>query len=133
MKNFLIILLLLLCNLSFAQKPIVGFTEDEIITYNRMEFGTSNFKRSIKGDFYVLETKYESLELITLYFFRPGYEKNILCGHSTINNITARIILQEIRSNSTYLGNNSYRDYRTGLDMDYSYSDGVHSFLFYKY
>lgn len=133
MKNFLIILLLLLCNLSFAQKPIVGFTEDEIITYNRMEFGTSNFKRSMEKGFYVLETKYESLELITLYFFRPGHEQNIMCGHSTQNNNTARIILQEIRSNSTYLGKGSYRDYRTGLDVDYSYSEGAHLFLFYKY
>jgi len=85
LKYLLSILLFVSVEVASAQKPILGYTIEQIKTYNRMEFGTTRWNAYIKNDLYILETYLPALEMGTLYFFRMQDDVNIMCGHTTTN------------------------------------------------
>jgi hypothetical protein len=132
LKYLLSILLFTSAGVASAQKPILGYTIEQIKTYNRMEFGTTQWDNYIKNDFYVLETYLPQLEVGTLYFFRLNGDINIMCGHTTKNRVSASLIFDKIKEATINIGNGEYYNPNDGITVKCNYSDGVYTFLFYR-
>ncbi len=132
LKYLLSILLFTSVGVASAQKPIVGYTIDQIKTYNRMEFGTTQWNAYVKNDFYVLETYLSQLEVSTLYFFRLNEDINIMCGHTTKNRVSASLVFDKIKEATIDIGDDKYYYPNDDITVKCNYSDGVYTFLFYR-
>lgn len=132
LKYLLSILLFVSVEVASAQKPILGYTIEQIKTYNRMEFGTTRWDAYIKNDLYILETYLPALEMGTLYFFRMQDDVNIMCGHTTTNKISASLVFDKIKESTIRIGEGKYYYSNDGITVKCSYSDGAYIFLFYR-
>jgi hypothetical protein len=78
MKTVITVLMVLMSVFAFAQKPMVGFSPNNIKQQNYIEFGTSYSSWSVdqgKG-FYMLSTAVESVDGYAYYYFTDGAELN---------------------------------------------------------
>ena len=78
MKTVITVLMVLMSVFAFAQKPMVGFSPNNIKQQNYIEFGTpytSWFVDQGKG-FYMLSTAVPDVEGYAYYYFMDGAELN---------------------------------------------------------
>jgi hypothetical protein len=131
--KYLLLLLLFIGGNAAAQKPMVGYTIEQIKSYNQVEFGTHFWEYRNVPEFIVLSTNVESAEIQTFYYFRHGEDKNVMCAHATKNNITARLLAESVAENSVWVSTNKFYNKKSGLVTEYEYLEsGIHSFLFYQ-
>lgn len=133
MKKLLIILLMLLSSTAFAQKPMVGFTVTEIKERNRLEFGTTNWKRLNQSDYWVIYTVDPNFDLMTMYFFKWGGTENIMCAQSTKSDDIAREMLTRIIETHHNLGDNHYKN-NNGIVVHYKWQSNIetHQFMYFN-
>jgi len=78
MKKITTVLLVLMSTFAFAQKPMIGFSPNNIKQQNYIEFGTSYnswFVDQGKG-FYMLSTEVPSVNGFAYYYYMDGAELN---------------------------------------------------------
>ena len=73
MKKLITTLMLMgITTICLAQKPMVGFTEDEIKTYNKIQFSTVYWDKTYESEIWCLWTKHTSFDLMSFYVFKYG-------------------------------------------------------------
>ncbi len=122
MKKLITTLMLMgITTICLAQKPMVGFTEDEIKTYNKIEFSTASWDKTYESEIWCLWTKHTSFDLMSFYVFKYGETKNVMFTNATQDDEMALLILDQVRENSVYKGDNKYYDKKTGLTVECKY------------
>jgi len=134
MKKILILLSLMFLSLvSYSQKPMVGFNESDIKTYNRINFGTQSWDKDFKSDFWYLYTTNPNFNLGSFYFFKYGETKNSLFIHSTNDKDVASRIVKNLREDHMFIGNNKYFNKENGLTVHCVYHEENEMFTFTYY
>lgn len=133
MKQLLIILLVLLSSMSFAQKPMVGFTQEEIKHRNRLEFKITEWDVIRQDEYWVMYTASPYLDLTTFYFFRYGGTKNFLASHSTKDDDVAVRLYHSIMKSHHHLGDNKFLNKENNLICEYNFyqETSTHSFIYF--
>lgn len=132
-KLALIFAFILYSSLAFSQKPLVGYTIEDIRDYNRIEFGTLSWKYEATDKFFTMKTTLPELEITTVYYFRLNDLSNIMCAHGTQNNVTAAMLALEIVKSMVKVSDKKFYDPDTGLYVEYQLLDNnIHSFIYSK-
>ena len=132
-KLALIFALIFSSSSAFSQKPLVGYTIEDIRDYNRIEFGTLSWKYDATNEFFTMKTTLPELEITTVYYFRLNDLTNIMCAHGTQNNVTAAMLALEIVKSMVKVSDKKFYDPGTGLYVEYQLLDNnIHSFIYSK-
>jgi hypothetical protein len=131
MKKLITTLMLMgITTICLAQKPMVGFTENEIKTYNKIEFSTASWDKTYESEIWCLWTKHTSFDLMSFYVFKYGETKNVMFTNATQDDEMALLILNQVRENSVYMGDNKFYDKKTGLTVECKYDKNKNIFMF---
>jgi hypothetical protein len=133
MKKLLIILCVLFSSTLFAQKPMVGFTQEEIKHRNRLEFKITEWDVIRQDEYWVMYTVSPYLNMTTFYFFRYGGTKNFLASHSTQDDDVAVRLYQSVMKSHHHLGDNKFLSKENNLICQYNFykETGSHSFIYF--
>lgn len=133
MKKFILtILVCLTSSISFAQKPMVSFSPTEIKERNRLQFGTENWETIKQTEYWVMYTIRN--ELMTMYFFKWGENKNFMCTQTTHSDDFATKLFKSIVNSHHHLGDNKFLNKENNLMVQYQYDEDLksHSFLYFN-
>ena len=133
MKKLLIILCVLFSSTLFAQKPMVGFTQEEIKHRNRLEFKITEWDVIKQDEYWTMYTVSPYLDMTTFYFFRYGGTENFLASHATKDDDVAVRLYQSIMKSHHHLGNNKFLSKESNLLCEYNFDKktGSHSFIYF--
>jgi hypothetical protein len=133
MKKLLTLLLMLTTFSVVAQKPMVDFTVTEIKERNRLEFGTTQWERINMEEYWCIYTVHPEYDFMSMYFFKWGQTRNVMCTQSTKSDDIAREMFRKIIETHHNLGDNKYLA-ANGLLVDYAYQDDIstHRFMYYN-
>jgi len=129
-KLFTFLFLMIISIVSYGQKPMVGFTEDDIKTYNRIQNETFFWDKIYESNIWCLWTKHQTLDLMSFYVFEYGKNKNTMFVNATKDDELALIILDKIREDCVFLGNDRYFNKDNGLTVKCEYNQSEKSFMF---
>ena len=132
-KLVLLFMISLISFVAFGQKPMVGFTVTEIKQRNRLEFGTTQWERINMDEYWTIYTTHPEVDLMSMYFFRWGQTKNVMCSQTTKSDNVAREMLSQIIDTYHNLGENRYLN-DNGLVVHYKYEKdlGAHQFMYFN-
>jgi|APGre2960657404_1045060.scaffolds.fasta_scaffold04041_8 hypothetical protein len=134
MKKIITLLSLMFLSLvSYSQKPMVGFTESDIKSYNNIKFGTNKWEKKFESDFWYVCTVNPDYDLVSFYYFKYGETKNTLFVNATNDRDIASEIVKKLREDHIFLGNNKYFNKENGLTVHCIYHDEKEVFTFSYY
>lgn len=112
MKKIILIITLFIgiSKISYSQKPMIGFTKEEIINENIREYGNFNYiiEKIEDDNFWVLYCEYETH--YSVYYFENINYKNVLFTHFIRDEDLAESIYTIIRLQSLMLGDNFFKE-----------------------
>ena len=130
-KIFFSLLFVLLSLTCFSQKPMVGYTIEDIKDYNRIQFGTLSWEYDLTEEFFTMKTFHPEIEVVTVYYFPLKGLKNIMCAHGTKNNATGAMIALEIVKTMVRVSDKKFYDPATRLYVEYELlNNNIHSFIY---
>lgn len=117
MKTIITSLMMFFSVMTFAQKPMVGFTPAEIKQQNYLEFSTSYDSWNIdKGDgFYMLYTEVPSVRGYSYYYFVNGAELNYRSALIMFDYDSYKYIKSKTIDGCVYQSNGWYKQTNSGL------------------
>jgi len=134
MKKLLLLFMISLISFTaYGQKPMVGFTITEIKQRNRLEFGTTEWERINTDEYWTIYTNHPKFDLMSMYFFKWGDVKNIMCTQTTKSENVAREMLSRIIDTHHNLGENTFLS-ESGLIVQYKYENELraHRFMYFN-
>ena len=125
--------LMVITTICSAQKPMVGFTEDEIKAVNRIEFSTLNWETTYEKDIWLLLTKNERFNLVSVYTFTYGNPSNVMFTHATQKGEVALVFLDKIKETYIQIANNKFYHIESKMTVECSYDKEKNIFTFHYY
>lgn len=124
MKKLILFTLILLgiSTFSYSQKPMIGYTKEDIININLREFGIYNYKIETLEDNKVWIMYSEHATHSSVYYFEFNNNRNILFSHFIKDLEFADIIYENIKMNCTRLGDLFFLD-KNGLYIYIGYTN----------
>jgi opacity protein-like surface antigen len=117
MKKVITVLAVLMSGVAFAQKPMIGFSPNNIKQQNYIEFGTSYNSWSVdqgKG-FYMMSTAVESTGGYAYYYFMDGAELNYRYALIMFDYKTYTYLRTQTIKGCTYQSGGWYKQLSSGL------------------
>ena len=126
MKTIITSLMMFFSVMAFAQKPMVGFTPNEIKQRNYLEVGTlyESWNVDETDEFYMLYTEVQSISGYAYYYFANGAEANylstlIMYDYDSYKSIKSRTIKR-----SLYQSGGWYKETKSGLYIYFQTANG---------
>ena len=126
MKTIITSLMMFFSVMAFAQKPMVGFTPNEIKQRNYLEVGTlyESWNVDETDEFYMLYTEVPSISGYAYYYFANGAEANYLSTLIMYDYDSYKSIKSKTIKRSLYQSGGWYKETKSGLYIYFQTANG---------